>query len=42
MMRYTAGLPEFTYPLRIDTIGKQIALGYEAHASCVKCRTTAG
>jgi hypothetical protein len=36
-MRYTAGIPEITYPLRIDTIGKQIALGYEVHASCEKC-----
>jgi hypothetical protein len=37
-MRYTADLPDITYPLRIDTIGKQIALGYEVHASCEKCR----
>jgi hypothetical protein len=38
MMRYTAGLPEITYPLSIDTIGKHIALGYEVHATCDKCR----
>jgi hypothetical protein len=37
-MRYAAELPDITYPLRIDTIGKQIALGYEVHASCEKCR----
>jgi hypothetical protein len=37
-MRYTASIPEITYPLRIDTIGKHIALGYEMHGSCEKCR----
>jgi hypothetical protein len=36
-VRYTANLPEITYPLRIDTIGKQIALGYEVHAHCESC-----
>lgn len=27
-------LPEITYPLSIDTIGKHLALGYELHVHC--------
>ena len=28
-------LPEITYPLSIDTIGKMLAMGYEMSASCL-------
>lgn len=27
-------LPEITYPLKIDTLGKMLALGYHAWANC--------
>ena len=36
-MRYDAGIPEISYPLRIDTIGKQIVFGYEVQATCERC-----
>lgn len=36
-MAFEFKLPEITFPLVLDTIGKQIAEGYRCHMHCHRC-----
>lgn len=36
-MRYEIKLPEITYPFSLDTIGKELAMGYETTMYCSTC-----